>query len=218
MITQDQFAKLADNYYEDAILAFEKQEITRADLEPLAQAGDLGAALILLVGEYNHKRRFWTEDYEDENTHEVVQVERYESLDEPLVESLPEERRVCLQTEPEEAIAAGYEVDENNAYSEEFREKYINSIGNLMLISGSHNATIGNKAFALKLKSYNDNPLLNQQAEIKEFLEDGKPVWTSVQIKKRGNRILEFAEHRWTLGNLGVVKTSTDADSRITVE
>lgn len=39
-----------------------------------------------------------------------------------------------------------------------------------------------------------------------------------VQIKKRGNRILEFAEHRWTLGNLGVVKTSTDADSKITVE
>ena len=93
MITQDQIAKLADNYYEEAVRAFEKQEITRADLEPLAQAGDLDAALILLVGEYNYKRRFWTEDYEDENTHEVVQVERYESLDEPLVESLPEERQ-----------------------------------------------------------------------------------------------------------------------------
>lgn len=125
---------------------------------------------------------------------------------------------ISPQTEPEEAIAAGYEVDENNAYSEEFREKYINSIGNLMLISGSHNAAIGNKPFALKLKSYNDNPLLNQQAEIKEFLDVGKPVWKSVQIKKRGNRILAFAENRWALGNLGVVKTSADADTKITVE
>lgn len=60
------------------------------------------------------------------------------------------------------------------------------SIGNLMLISGSHNATIGNKAFALKLKSYNDNPLLNQQAEIKEFLEDGKPVWTLYKSRREG--------------------------------
>lgn len=93
MMNKEQIAILTDNYYEGAIQAFENQELTKKDLEPLAWAGDLDAALILLLGEYSCKRRFWTEDYEDENTHEVVQVERYDTLDELLVESLPEERQ-----------------------------------------------------------------------------------------------------------------------------
>lgn len=104
---------------------------------------------------------------------------------------------ISPQTAPNEAIAAGYEVDENNSYSEDFREKYLNCIGNLMLISGSHNASIGNKAFADKLKSYNENPLLNQQAEIKNFLEIEKIEWKSSEIQNRKNEILRFAFSRW---------------------
>lgn len=67
---------------------------------------------------------------------------------------------ITPQTDPQEAIAAGYDVDENNQYSDDFREKFINSLGNLMLISGSHNASIGNKPFSDKLHSCNENPLL----------------------------------------------------------
>src|SRR5690606_19382588 len=68
-----------------------------------------------------------------------------------------------------EPLESGYDVDENNEYSEEFITNTINSLGNLMLISGSHNASIGNKPFSHKVRSYNQNPLLNQQAEIKDY-------------------------------------------------
>lgn len=103
------------------------------------------------------------------------------------------------QTEPNEAIAAGYDVDENNTYSDDFRENYLNSLGNLMLISGSHNASIGNKPFVDKLNSYMNNPLLNQQAEIKAFLDEGKNEWKMSQIQKRKDKILNFAIQRWNL-------------------
>lgn len=109
---------------------------------------------------------------------------------------------ISPQTEPHEAIAAGYDVDENNQYSDEFRDKYINCLGNLMLISGSHNASIGNKAFFEKLQTYNENPLLNQQAEIKTFLDEGKEEWKKSQIQKRLNAILNFAIERWSFKNL----------------
>jgi len=67
-------------------------------------------------------------------------------------------------------LETGYDVDENNMYSEEFCSKYLNSLGNLMLISGSHNASIGNKPFAKKLETYKETPLLRQHSEIARFV------------------------------------------------
>lgn len=61
---------------------------------------------------------------------------------------------ISPQTEPQEEIATGYDVDESNHYTDDFRERFINSLGNLMLISGSHNASIGNRPFSDKLRSY----------------------------------------------------------------
>ncbi len=99
-----------------------------------------------------------------------------------------------------EPIETGYEVDENNQYSEEFVSGKLNSIGNLMLISGSHNASIGNKPFNDKLTTYKSNPLLNQQAEIEEFSknEDGKAVWKSESIDERHAKIVKFAINNWS--------------------
>jgi uncharacterized protein with ParB-like and HNH nuclease domain len=99
-----------------------------------------------------------------------------------------------------EPIATGYDVDENNEYSDEFVSDYLNCIGNLMLISGSHNASIGNKPFEDKLETYNKNPLLNQQAEIKDFamLENNKYVWKSKSIDKRQDVIVDFAIKTWS--------------------
>ena len=99
-------------------------------------------------------------------------------------------------------LETGYEVDENNNYSEEFINKYLNCIGNLMLISGSHNASIGNKPFSVKLDSYKKNPLLNQQAEIKEFLKDNEEVWKQDNIEKRLKSILSFALKRWSFDSV----------------
>ncbi|MCD4691370.1 MAG: DUF262 domain-containing HNH endonuclease family protein, partial [Calditrichales bacterium] len=103
-----------------------------------------------------------------------------------------------------EPIATGYEVDENNEYSEDFISSKLNSLGNLMLISGSHNASIGNKPFGKKLESYKKNPLLNQQAEIKEFAEteNENPIWKSNSISKRHTTLLEFATINWSFDNV----------------
>jgi hypothetical protein len=100
----------------------------------------------------------------------------------------------------QETIKSGYDVDENNEYSEEFISNYLNCIGNLILISGSHNASIGNKPFKEKLDSYNKNPLLNQQAEIKDFaeVENGEYVWKKESIKKRQEKIVKFALETWS--------------------
>lgn len=99
-----------------------------------------------------------------------------------------------------EPIETGYDVNENNEYSEEFISDYLNCAGNLMLISGSHNASIGNKPFKDKLKTYNKNPLLNQQAEIKEFShkENGADVWKKESINERHSAIINFATETWS--------------------
>lgn len=108
---------------------------------------------------------------------------------------------ISPQVPPEgEAIASGYDVDEDNNYTEDFAKDYLNCLGNLMLISGSHNASIGNRAFKKKLKSYNENPLLNQQGEIKAFISgtDDKPLWDETAISKRHKVLHTFAVNTWT--------------------
>ena len=97
-------------------------------------------------------------------------------------------------------IETGYDVDENNKYSENFISDYLHCIGNLMLISGSHNASIGNKPFKDKLQTYNRNPLLKQQAEIKIFAiqENNQDVWKRESIDKRQEAIVNFAIKTWS--------------------
>ena len=109
---------------------------------------------------------------------------------------------ISPQTEPNEAVAAGYDVDSNNLYSEDFKNKYLNCLGNLMLISRSHNATIGNNPFKDKLNSYNKNPLLNQQAEIKDFVDTQTIEWKTKNIEKRHKKIVDFAINRWSFSNI----------------
>ena len=105
-----------------------------------------------------------------------------------------------------EPLETGYDVDENNEYSEDFLTNILNSLGNLMLISGSHNASIGNKPFSHKVKSYNQNPLLNQQAEIKDYatIENEDSFWKSDSILKRHNYIVEFAIKIWDFDNINL--------------
>jgi hypothetical protein len=104
-----------------------------------------------------------------------------------------------------EPIATGYDVDVNNKYLEGFAEKELNCLGNLMLISGSHNASIGNKPFSEKLISYKSNPLLRQQAEIVDFTDkDKKPnTWGKIEIGKRHEKIvMNFALPKWSFDNI----------------
>ncbi len=106
---------------------------------------------------------------------------------------------ISPQTADEEWVESGYEVNEKNQYSDDFRQNYLNKLGNLMLISQSHNSQIGNKPFKNKLESYN-NPILKQQSEIKDFVEDMKdPIWDSKAIDKRHEKIINWAKQRWSL-------------------
>lgn len=77
---------------------------------------------------------------------------------------------------------------------------WLNCIGNLMLISRSHNSSIGNKPFPEKLLSYGRDNLLNQQKEIAEFLADNtKPFWDIGAIKRRKDRIVNAAKEIWDI-------------------
>jgi len=95
-------------------------------------------------------------------------------------------------------IESGYEVNDQNQYPEDYW-MFLNNIGNLLLISGSHNASIGNRPFAEKLKSYNKNPLLNQQVQIKDFVKKRPPKWDRNAIERRRVAIVDnFALSEWS--------------------
>ena len=96
-----------------------------------------------------------------------------------------------------EPLEIGYEVNDNGEYDEEFKNDYLNCVGNLMLISGSHNASIGNRPFLEKLESYNLNPLLKQQAEIKKFVDKTNPKWNKETIDARQEKIINFCIAKW---------------------
>lgn len=107
---------------------------------------------------------------------------------------------ISPQVPPEnENIQTGYETTKQGAYSESFIEDYLNCIGNLMLISDSHNSSIGNRAFKKKLHSFINNPLLKQQAEIQEFISGSinNPIWDSKAIDKRHDKIIRFFKEKW---------------------
>jgi uncharacterized protein with ParB-like and HNH nuclease domain len=102
-----------------------------------------------------------------------------------------------------EPLASGYILTNESTNEEDFTNDYLNCLGNLMLISGSHNASIGNKPFKEKLDSYNSNPLLNQQAEIKEFVDNSK--WTIKSIDDRHEKIVQnFAMNKWSFDSVKI--------------
>lgn len=105
-----------------------------------------------------------------------------------------------------EPLATGYDLNQNGEYSEDFISQYLNSLGNLMLISGSHNASIGNKTFKDKLDSYKANPLLNQQAEIKDFAvsENELVFWKTDSIRNRHEKIVGFAIEKWSFDKIEI--------------
>lgn len=75
---------------------------------------------------------------------------------------------------------------------------WLNSVGNLMLISQSDNSRIKNAPFSEKLGFYGKTNLLNQQKEIVEFVSDkNNPVWDVDAIIRRQKKIIEAAQYIW---------------------
>ncbi len=81
-------------------------------------------------------------------------------------------------------------------YDKEFDELYINCIGNLLLIAGSHNASIGNEPFNKKLESYETSPLA-QHREVKNFVVN-KGIWDKDAIDKRHEVLENFVLETWS--------------------
>ena len=70
-----------------ADVVLQKSGLTKEDVKPLADAGNLDAAIVLLLGETSRKiGDTWVEDFEDEDTHKVVQVERHNYSDDFIFE------------------------------------------------------------------------------------------------------------------------------------
>lgn len=105
----------------------------------------------------------------------------------------------------ENPVANGYGVyeDEQNPQEGIASGGWLNSIGNLMLISQHHNCAIGNKPFEEKLSSYGKENLLNQQKEIRQFVTDqNAPIWDKAAIAKRQEKILKAASDLWNLDSI----------------
>ncbi|UOQ69172.1 HNH endonuclease family protein [Hymenobacter volaticus] len=87
---------------------------------------------------------------------------------------------------------------------------WLNSLGNLMLVSGPHNSRIGNHPFAEKLDSYGKDNLLMQQREIIEFLASKEGIipkekvirWDKAAIQARHERLIVAANTIWNLDNI----------------
>ncbi|MBE9183849.1 DUF262 domain-containing protein [Microcoleus sp. LEGE 07076] len=92
----------------------------------------------------------------------------------------PEVEHIAPTTEPE-IKPHGY-----GNYDEEFRNQYLNCLGNYLLLSKSHNCAVGNISLKQKLATYMHN---EQQREVKSLVpEDG--IWSKEIIQKRKDKII----------------------------
>jgi hypothetical protein len=96
----------------------------------------------------------------------------------------PELEHISPQTPTDgKPVAAGY-----SRYTETFKEQFIDCLGNYLLLSKSHNCSIGNKPFADKRNSYNH---LAQQREIQNMTSE-ETKWTREHIQGRKDKIVKF--------------------------
>lgn len=96
----------------------------------------------------------------------------------------PELEHIAPQTPTDgKPVAAGY-----CEYDDEFKQQFIDCLGNYLLLSKSHNCSVGNNPFADKRATYNH---LSQQREIQKMTKDN-PTWTKDLIQKRKEKIIQF--------------------------
>lgn len=116
------------------------------------------------------------ENYLESQEKPGYNLRRYDAIVQPELE------HIAPVTEPSKKIH-GYDN-----YDEKFKNNYLDCLGNYLLISKKHNASIGNIPFAQKHASYT---VLAQQREVQRLVaEDG--IWTRDVIKQRKQKIIDF--------------------------
>jgi uncharacterized protein with ParB-like and HNH nuclease domain len=103
-------------------------------------------------------------------------LKRYDSVISPELE------HIAPSTKPEQK-PHGYDT-----YDENFRNEYLNCLGNFLLLSKSHNCAVGNVIFSEKHKTYIHS---EQQREVQSLVAEDE-IWSKEVIKKRKERIIEF--------------------------
>ena len=94
----------------------------------------------------------------------------------------PELEHIAPSSEPDEK-AHGYDI-----YDEEFKNQYLNCLGNFLLLSKSHNCAVGKISFPSKLATYT---VLAQHREIKDLVVNSG-IWDRVVIGQRKAKIIRF--------------------------
>ncbi|NCD41553.1 MAG: DUF262 domain-containing protein [Bacteroidia bacterium] len=118
------------------------------------------------------------ENYLENQGKSGYSVTRFDKIESPELE------HIAPQTPTNgEPIAAGY-----CEYDEEFRNQYIDCLGNYLLLSKSHNCSVGNKPFIEKRSSYNH---LGQQREIQNMTSESE-IWDKEKISLRKDKIVKF--------------------------
>lgn len=101
---------------------------------------------------------------------------RYDDIEQPHLE------HIAPQTENQEP---------NNGYclyDEDFRNQYLECLGNYLLLSGSHNMSLSNERFQKKRESYKH---LQQQLEVQKMTELDQ-VWDKEKIRERHSKIVDY--------------------------
>ena len=73
-------------------------------------------------------------------------------------------------------------------YDEDFMSHYLENLGNYLLLSASHNISIGNIAFEAKRSTYTQ---LRQQQEVRDMTESDH-YWDKEKISKRKSKIINY--------------------------
>ena len=133
-----------------------------------------------LQGSVNHsiaKFLLWKyENYLRSNGKSGYHSMRFDEIDKPELE------HIAPTTEPNEQLH-GYDK-----YDEEFKNEYLNCLGNYLLLSKPHNCSISNNIFVDKIKDYT---YLTQQREIQKMTEN-EMLWNKEKIQKRKEKIINF--------------------------
>ncbi|MDE0012977.1 MAG: DUF262 domain-containing HNH endonuclease family protein [Candidatus Poribacteria bacterium] len=87
--------------------------------------------------------------------------------------------------------------------SQEFRDNYLHSIGNLTIDPVSANASKSNQNFVSKNHRYFCRAPLMAQNELIDFLNDETEQWDTASISNRARKIYCFALERWNARKLG---------------
>lgn len=127
----------------------------------------------------------WRYELDSDNFKEFEQPSRAQSYGALSFRNIasPQLEHIAPQTQNGEKEAAGYDE-----YDEVFLENYLLRLGNFLLLSGTHNESIGNKPFEVKRDSYR---YLAQQREI-QYLTDNDRKWDKDKILTRNNKIAKF--------------------------